>query len=148
MRRARRLALALLLLAACGTDDAAAPLSASGVSIFAPLPGQEAVVAYLTLYNEASSPLVVARVTSPEFASVEMHATVLGDGMAEMIPLDAITIAGDAAVDFTAGGRHLMLTDPVQSLAPGDEVTLEFHYGGDRLLVVQAPLQPRELGGG
>jgi periplasmic copper chaperone A len=145
----RRVALALLLvgLAACGTDDAT-PLTASGASIVAPLPGQDAVVAYLTLHNESPTPLVVARVTSPEFASVEMHATVFGNGMAEMIPLDAITIAEHSAVDFAAGGRHLMLTEPVEALAPGDEVTLEFHYGGDRSLAVQAPLQPRAPGDG
>lgn len=144
MRRAPAVA-ALLLLAGCGADGDA-PLSATGVSIFAPLPGQEAVAAYLTLHNEGAMPLVIARVTSPEFASVEMHATLVGDGMAEMVLLDAITVAEDSSVEFSSGGRHLMLTEPVQSLAPGDEVTLEFHYSGERSLVVQAPLQPRLAG--
>ena len=144
MRRAPAVA-ALLLLAACGADGDA-PLSATEVSIFAPLPGQEAVAAYLTLHNEGPMPLVIARVTSPEFASVEMHATLVGDGMAEMVLLDAITVAEDSSVEFSSGGRHLMLTEPVQSLAPGDEVALEFHYSGDRSLVVQAPLQPRLVG--
>lgn len=147
MRRAVSLAVLPVWLAACGTDGAA-PLTASDLRIFAPLPGQEAVVAYLTLHNEGATPLAVTRVSSPEFASVEMHATISGDGMAEMIPLDAITIAEESAVDFAPGGRHLMLGDPVQSLAPGDEVTLEFHYGGDRPLAVEAPLQPRAPGGG
>ncbi len=134
--------LALLLLAACGANDGA-PLSAAGVSIFAPLPGQEAAAAYLTLRNEGAAPLVITRVTSPQFASVEMHATVLSGGMATMIPLDAITVAAGSGIEFTSGGRHLMLMEPVQALAPGDEVTLEFHYGGEHPLVVQASLQPR-----
>ncbi|HET6629260.1 MAG TPA: copper chaperone PCu(A)C [Woeseiaceae bacterium] len=132
----------LLVLAACGADDSA-PLTASDVSVFAPPPGQEAVAAYLTLHNNSSTPLLIARVTSPEFAQVQMHAMLSGDGMAVMTPLDAITVAEDSEVEFAAGTRHLMLTEPMQSLAPGDEVTLEFHYGGDRSLVVQAPLQPR-----
>ena len=144
MRRAPALA-ALLLLAGCGVDEDA-PLTATGASIFAPLPGQEAVAAYLTLHNEGAMPLVIARVTSPEFASVEMHATLIGNGMAEMIPVDAITVAEDSSVEFSPGGRHLMLTEPVQALAPGDEVTLEFHYSGERSLVVEAPLQPRLAG--
>ena len=76
-----------------------------------------------------------------------MHATVFSDGMAEMVPLDAITIAEASDVEFTAGGRHLMLSGPLQAFAPGDEVALEFHYGGERPLVVQAPLQPRLPGG-
>jgi periplasmic copper chaperone A len=142
MTPARALAPLLLMLAACGADETA-PLTASDVSIFAPLPGQEAVAAYLTLYNESSTPLLIARVTSPEFTRVQMHTMVSGDGIDVMTPLDAITIAEESEVEFAAGQRHLMLTGPVQSLAPGDEVTLEFHYGGDRSLVVQAPLQPR-----
>lgn len=142
MKPARALAPLLLMLAACGADNSA-PLTASDVNIFAPLPGQEASAAYLTLHNESSTPLLIARVTSPEFARVRMHAMVSGEGMEVMTPLDAITIAEQSEVEFAAGYRHLMLTEPVQSLAPGDEVTLEFHYGGDRSLVVQAPLQPR-----
>lgn len=142
----RRALVPLLLLAACGADDGA-PLRASDVVIYAPLPGQEAAAAYLVLRNEGSTPLVIARVTSPGFASVAMHATVFGDGMAEMIALDAITVAERSEVEFSAGGRHLMLTGPVQAFAPGDEVTLEFHYGGERPLVVQAPLKPRLPGG-
>lgn len=147
MKAAGAVALLLLLLAACGADEAE-PLTAADVRIFAPLPGQEAVAVYLTLQNDGSTPLVIARVTSPEFARVAMHATVFGNGMAEMIPLDAITVAEDSEFEFASGSRHLMLTDPVQALAPGDEVTLEFHYGGDRSLVVQAPLQPRLPDGG
>ncbi len=136
----------LLLAAACGVDQDA-PLRASGVAIYAPLPGQEAAAAYLVLHNRGATPLVIANVTSPEFASVAMHATVFGDGIAEMIPLDSIMVAESSDVEFSAGGRHLMLSDPLQAFAPGDEVTLEFHYGGDRPLVVQAPLQPRLPGG-
>ncbi len=145
MRHACALAPLLLVLAACGVPDSG-PLTASDVRILAPLPGQQAVAAYLTLQNESPEPLVIARVTSREFAGVQMHAMVSTRGMAVMTPLDAITIAEDSAVEFAPGGRHVMLTEPVRPLAPGDPVTVEFHYGGDRSLVVQAPLQPRPAG--
>jgi copper(I)-binding protein len=138
--------LLLPLIAACGADDDPALLSASDLTVLAPLPGQESVVAYLTLENNGSMPLVISLVTSPEFATVEMHATVFGEGMAEMILIDAITVAEDSAVEFSMGNRHLMLMDPVESLAPGDDVTLEFHYGGNDLLSVRAPLEPRTPG--
>lgn len=141
-----RLLPALLLstiLAACGADNA--PLTASEVSILAPLPGQESAAAYLTLRNESSRPVVVAGVSSPEFATVEMHATVFSDGIAEMLRIDTLTVAADSEIEFSTGGKHLMLLDPRVSLAPGDDVTLEFQYGSDGALAVRAPLQSRAI---
>lgn len=133
-----------LLLAACGGDRAG--LEALDVSILAPLPGQETVVAYFTLANGGAGPVEITEVTSPEFASVEMHATIFGDGIAEMLMIDSITVAADSEVEFAMGGRHLMLMQPVASLVPGDEVTLEFHYGAAEPFRVHAPLEPRALG--
>jgi copper(I)-binding protein len=135
------LAAAGLLLGACGADDRG--LLAEDVTVLAPLPGQEAVVAYLTLVNAGPVPVEVTGVTSPEFARVEMHTTVSADGVAEMLTIDSLTVAPESAVDFATGERHLMLTEPRVPLAPGDDVTLEFHYGADDSLTVSAPLEPR-----
>jgi copper(I)-binding protein len=37
-----------------------------------------------------------------------------------------------------------MLMDPRVALAPGDEVTLEFHYGVQEPLRVRAPIEARD----
>lgn len=143
----RRLAAALLvILGACETAEAPA-LTVSEVEVFAPLPGQSMSVAYFVL--EAGPAAVTLReVTSPDFAAVEMHATIVGEGIAEMLPLDAVTIAEHSAVAFAAGGNHLMLTGPRQPVDTGDVVTLEFHYqtvGRERggRVQVTAPLAAR-----
>lgn len=142
----RKLCLCLLL-AACGTEESM-PLTASNVTIYAPLPGQATAVAYLTLHNERAEPLTVTNVSSPQFAAVEMHATILGDGIAQMLPLDSITVAGESDIEFATGGKHLMLIQPTESLAPGDEITVEFHYDSETALQIRAPLQMRGMGGG
>ena len=129
------------LFPACGGDPA--PLTASDVTILAPLPGQGAGVAYLSLVNESDEAIVLTLVSSPDFAIVEMHATLIDGGIAEMHSVDSISIAAQSAVDFSVGGRHLMLMEPVRGYAPGDDVTLEFHYGSDGLLTLTAPLQAR-----
>lgn len=143
---ARLIVPSLLMLAACGGESA--PLSASGVTLMAPIPGQDRTVAYLTLSNRGSVPLTLNRVTSPEFASVEMHATIVDGGVAGMQGLDSITIAEGASIDFEAGGRHLMLIGPREALEAGHTVTLEFHYDQPGLLILSAPLQSRMAGGG
>lgn len=136
---------AALLLSGCGAGDAPG-LAASDVSILAPLPGQDTVVAYLTISNRDSAAVEITRVTSPQFATVEMHATVFGDGVAEMLRIDTFRVGGASDVEFAMGGRHLMLMDPVAALAPGDDVTLEFHFGAEEPFRVRAPLEPRVSG--
>jgi len=135
--------LAGLLLGGCGADDGERGLAAHDLTVLAPLPGQEAAVAYLTLVNDGTTPVEVTAVTSPEFADVQMHETVFGDGVAEMLMIDTLTLAPASTVEFTEGGRHLMLMQPRVALAPGDDVTLEFHYGTEEPLSVSAPLEPR-----
>lgn len=142
---ARLIVPSLLLLAACGGESA--PLSASGVTLVAPIPGQDRTVGYLTLANRGSVPLTLNRVTSREFANVEMHATIVDDGVAGMQRLDSITIAEGGSIAFEAGGRHLMLIGPREALEPGDTVTLEFHSDQPGLLILSAPLQSRMAGG-
>lgn len=143
----RRLAAALLVsLGACETAEAPA-LTVSEVQVYAPLPGQSMSVAYFVL-EAGPAAITLREVSSPDFAAAEMHATVVGNGIAEMLPLDAVTVAEHSAVAFAAGGNHLMLTGPRESVQAGDIVTLEFHYQAagresDDLVQVTAPLAPR-----
>ncbi|HUD96219.1 MAG TPA: copper chaperone PCu(A)C [Woeseiaceae bacterium] len=134
------------LVAACGSDPL--PLSASGVTILAPLPGQQAAVAYLSLDNHGVAPITLTRITSPQFESVAMHATIVDEGVAGMQSLDSITIAENSRIVFDVGGRHLMLLSPRETLRAGDEVTLEFHYDETGVLQLNAQLQSRGAGTG
>lgn len=143
MNRIRFFAVATAcLVAACGSEAPA--LSASGVTILAPLPGQQTAVAYLSLENHSVAPITLTGITSPQFESVAMHATIIDDGIAGMQSLDSITIAENSSILFDVGGRHLMLMSPRQTLSAGDEVTLEFHYDQTGLMRLDARLQSRD----
>ena len=143
-----------LLLAACGTPGEEPPLSVSGMTVYEPPPGTSAAVAYFTLRNGSTAPLLLREVSSPEFRAVEMHATVVDQGVARMLALDSLTVAGRSEIEFAAGGNHLMLMDPHRPPVPGGLVTLEFHYEGPPgeksqatgVLVVDAPIQSRTTG--
>lgn len=139
--KAPRIAWTLLLLCACGGETM--PLSASDVTVLEPLPGQDRTVAYLTLDNAGDVPVTVSGVTSPQFRAVEMHATIIDNGVAGMQALDAIMIAEGSSIAFEAGGRHLMLIEPRDLLEAGDAVTLEFHYDQPGLLILSAPMRSR-----
>lgn len=146
----------LVILAACAREDPPA-LTATEITAYAPLPGQPAGVAYFSLTNSAATAVTLRRVTSPEFARVEMHTTLVDDGLARMMALDSLTIAERSGMAFAPGGPHLMLMEPVSALGVGDVVTLEFHFdydeeypadeqrqqNGNGFLAVRAPLQSR-----
>lgn len=140
----------LVTIGACSTEESPS-LGVSDVSAYAALPGQPAGVAYFSLHNGTSMAVTVHTVSSPEYSSVEMHTTLMDDGIARMTPLDLLTVAAESVVVFAPGGPHLMLEEPVEGLTTGDEVTLEFHYeydgdpegDGPRLLTVRTPLLAR-----
>lgn len=131
--------LALILALACMTvgcaDDTGPPLVASNVSILLPLPGTQTGVGYLDLTNNGRDTINITRVTSPEFASVEMHETIIEGDVARMQALESLSIAPGTTASFERGGWHLMLLRPYG--AP-DDVTLQFYAGDLMLLSVRA----------
>ena len=126
----RRFALLLVLLVgACSSDTP--PLTISDVVVKKPVPGMMMSAGYFSLSNNTSEPVVITHVTSQQFGAVEMHESVVEDGIARMIKLGDLTVAPESTVDFVPGGKHLMLMRPGENL---DNVTLEF-YAGDAVVL-------------
>ena len=118
-----RLALIFVLLAgACSNDTA--PLAISDIVINKPVPGRQMGAGYFRLTNNTAQSVVISHVTSPQFGSVEMHESIIEDGIARMVELDELELPPRSTVDFFPGGKHLMLLQPGDDL---DTVTLEFH---------------------
>jgi copper(I)-binding protein len=57
--------------------------------------------------------------------------------------LDSLTLDAGTSTQFVAGGKHLMLIEPVNGLAPGKSVTLQFEYNAGGILIVNTQLQTR-----
>ena len=124
-----------LLLGACGSDGP--PLVAQDVVVKPPMPGMQMTAGYLTLRNNSDDAITIDRVTSPQFGRVEMHETVIEDGVSRMKALPEVMLAPGAVVEFEPGGKHLML------MRPGDDLTvveLAFHSGEVLLLTVSVPM--------
>ena len=97
---ARSLALTLsslviaALTTAC-TPESGAPLTISGIQLFAPLTGSHAAVGYLTVHNQSNAPLTINSISSANFGNVQMHETVIREGIARMQALPTVTIGPD-----------------------------------------------------
>ena len=130
-----------VLIAGCG--ESGPPLTATGVVVFAPLPGSEVSAAYLTLHNHGQEKLTIQQVSSPEFAKVEIHESMTVDDVIRMRRLDSLTLDAGTSTQFVSGGKHLMLIEPVNELAPGQSVTLQFEYNAGGILIVNTQLKTR-----
>ncbi len=129
MKHRAVLLILLLFLGACSGNRV--PLMATDVAVSRPKPGMRVSAGYITLSNNTSETITITRVTSPEFESVEMHESILEDGISRMYALDEVTIAAGQKVAFEPGGKHLMLMRPTSD---ADSATLEF-YADDVLLL-------------
>ena len=131
----------LILTAGCGESGPA--MSVSGVQVIAPAPGRKTSVAYFTIHNRGSNAVVLHGVTSPQFGRVEMHETVLELGIARMRPLNSLKVDARSSVELAAGGKHLMLSEPVKVLLPDNPVSLHLQFASGVALIVQTPIKTR-----
>jgi len=131
--------MACLLISACSSESLA-PLVATELEIFAPLPGQNMSAGYLALSNNSDDVINITSVTSPQFSSVEMHESVVEDGVAKMRRIPSLLISAKATVRFNRGGKHLMLMHRKQQT---DLITLNFYDGATLILNVQTPVIAR-----
>lgn len=128
-----------LFLAACG-GEAKAPLVASDIVITEPMPGRHMSAGYISFTNNTSDAINITRVVSTEFDAVEMHESLVEDGVAKMRPIEELVIPANSSVSLQRGGKHLMLMRPTAAL---DTVSLSFYSGDTLLLNVNAPVSRR-----
>ena len=131
--------LLLVLLGACSADIQPA-LVASNVTITQPMPGMTMSAGYLTLTNNSEETITITRVSSPHYASVELHESVVKDGVARMRALEKLDIPAGTSMILAPGGKHLMLMRPKVAV---DSISLQFYDGATLLLTVTSS-EPRE----
>lgn len=122
------------MLASCG-GAAGAPLVAGEVRITAPRPGTAMSAGYLRLENPGRAAVTLTRVTSPQFGRVDLHRTVVEDGVSKMRPVPELVIAPGESVTLEPGGLHLMLMQP---RGDGARISLQFWSQDTLLLTVES----------
>ena len=120
------------------------PLTISNVVVLEPLPGTSVAAGYLVLENHSDQPITIEKATSPQFASIEMHQTVIQDDVARMVSLPSLIVDRQSSVVFEPGGKHLMMSDSSKEIAAGRPVTIEFHYDINGLLIVATTIRSRD----
>jgi copper(I)-binding protein len=76
-------------------------------------------------------------------ASVELHKTVMENGVMKMQPQESVEVPAHNKVEFKPGSLHIMLVNLKQDLKPGDrlELTLQFDKAGAKTIQVSVQEQ-------
>jgi periplasmic copper chaperone A len=128
-----------LLLSACGTKPVEGVTNAR---ITLPAVTGRPGAAYFTLTGgEAENRLL--SVTSPQVIRVELHDTVMKDGMMSMQSIEGgVSVPKAGKVAFEPGGKHAMLYDIAPSTKVGTTIKLNFTYANGRTIEVDAKVNP------
>ena len=132
-----------MLALACG-QPAGPPLTISNVVVLEPVPGMSVAAGYLVLENHSDQPITIEKVTSPQFASIEMHETIILDDVARMVSLSSLIVDRRSNIVFEPGGKHLMMFASSSDIMPGLPVTIQFHNDSRGLLIVATTVSSRD----
>lgn len=98
--------------------------------------------AYFTITNGNAAADALLSIASPLAARVELHRTVMEDGMARMRPAGAIEIPAGASIKAEPGDLHVMLMDLTQPLAEGSVLPLTLNFREAGAIELQLPILP------
>jgi hypothetical protein len=84
---------------------------------------------YLSIHNSSEFSVSVVAILSDAFTSVEIHRSVMKDGMMSMEPVDRLNIDPGKSLQLAPGGLHLMMMHPVETTRPGDDLEIILQLG-------------------
>ncbi len=105
-------------------------------------PVVKTMAGYLVVKNPTDKEVSIIKVSSPDFRTVEMHKSIIKEGMARMIKQDKVVIRAKSQVEFKSGGLHLMLIGAKRRLKAGNEIPLTFEFDNGKKFSTKAIVKP------
>lgn len=114
-------------------------------------PVARVAVGYLVIVNTGDTPDRLLRIDTPIAQRVEMHRSLMVNGMMQMRPIEGgAVVPAHGRLLFAPGGNHLMLINPAHPLVAGEtfEATLVFERSGSRKVMFQVRAMDADAGHG
>jgi copper(I)-binding protein len=119
------------------------PIKITNVWISEAPPAVSPLAAYASLQNQSSYEMTLVAVSSPDFSNIEIHLSLVADGMARMEKQPAMTIPAEATIELSPGGYHLMLFNPGKQFVAGDKAMLVFTFADGSAVSIEASVMKR-----
>lgn len=92
---------------------------------------------YMQISNTGKTPAEIVAMQSDAFESIEMHETMMEDGMMKMVQQHSIVIPAGASVELKPGGKHIMMINPTIALQVGDKVDISVTFSDEKSQLIQ-----------
>ncbi len=106
------------------------------------VPGVSAA-GFFRLRNGCAHAITLVSVTSPRFARVEIHQSIMQGGNWTMHRRRSLTVQAGETVVFQTGNLHLMLMDPEGPVEVGQHIPVLFHFEDGREVAATAEVRKR-----
>ena len=130
---------AILLLSGCNEAPRTPQISVENAWVRLPAVKGRPGAAYFTLGNEGGEDRLVG-ITSAKAERVELHDSLMKDGMMAMAPLEETMIAPGEKLTFAPGGKHAMLFGIAPDAEAGGTIPLTFTFKAAPAVTVEAKL--------
>ncbi len=99
--------------------------------------GMTTTAAYMVISNDSHDAKELVSVESPLAGNIEIHESVMNDGVMSMQKMDSLLLPAESKVELNPEGLHLMMLNLTQDLEEGDfhEITLMFADGSEKKAV-------------
>jgi len=109
-------------------------------------PNAPALAAFMMLKNHSAADISVVDVrTSLKLDHVELHRTMMADGMMKMVPQENIPVASHSSTELKPGSWHIMLIGPKQVPMMGEVVHLTLVLSDGSEQMVEATVRQGEM---
>jgi len=105
-------------------------------------PNAPALGAFMLLENDSDSEVaLVDAYSSLEVERVELHRTMMADGVMKMVPQQSIPVPSHSATELKPGSWHIMLIGPSKVPSMGEVVQLTLVFDDGTKQVVEASVR-------
>jgi copper(I)-binding protein len=110
-------------------------------------PTVSALAGYLTISNNLSEDIVLVGAQSPYFEEVVFHQTIVDQDTdyARMVEHGPISIRSGESFDFSPGGYHLMLINPLQAVNTESAIPVLLLLANNSRVKVSFEIRPYRL---
>ena len=129
-------AFALIVLPLVNAENSTGTLSVHGAWVREAPPNAVSLAGYMEIVNSGSEERSVVSAESPTFQAIELHRSIVLQGIARMVPQESIPIPAGGNLALKPGDYHMMLMNPNKALKAGDKVSATLTFdNGERLVV-------------
>lgn len=99
-----------------------------------PPPGVKVAAGYCDIENQSGGKLVIVKVQSPRFNTIEIHDMKMANEMASMVKRGTLEIAKGATFKLEPMHTHLMLMGMQGTLTMGESIPMEFRLADGQVI--------------